>query len=90
MLNPRARTTNKGQIPVYNDLEIKLYHRFEEMQLEDIAIKSYNIVAQAMKIGDENIINFYDGNMKRMKRWVYYWMSRYKLPSVVQQESVRS
>ena len=79
MINPHSKTTNRGMVPIYNDLEIKLYDWFEQMQLEDIAVKSNNIIAQAVKINGDNNCNFYDGNADRMKRWVYIWMKRYHL-----------
>ena len=79
MINPKAKTTNRGKVAVYNDLEIKLYEWFEEMQLEDIGVKSNNIIAQALLIDEEVKCNFYQGNMIKMRRWVYCWMQRYRL-----------
>ena len=49
------------------------------MQLEDIGVKSNNIIAQAIKINEEIKYDFYGGNVVRMKRWVYSWMERYNL-----------
>ena len=45
----------------------------------DIGIKRNNIIAEALQIDAQLGSNFHNGNMKRMKRWVYCWMNRYRL-----------
>jgi hypothetical protein len=77
--NPLAKTINKGSVPEYLELETMLNDWFYEMRQEDIAVKTENLIAQAIKIDEENLFSFKNGNTDRIHRWVYAFMERWDL-----------
>ncbi len=52
LLNPNAKTTHRGRLVEFFELENKVHNWVEEMRQEDIPVRTNNIIAQALSMDD--------------------------------------
>ena len=77
VINPHAKTTGAGPVVEYFDLEEKLHKWIEELRLEDIPVRTNNIIAQAINLDETG--QFKRGNAVCITRWVYHFLARWDL-----------
>ena len=75
LINPNAKTANKGRTPFDIDLERSFNEWYEELEMEDIPVKTSNIIAYALSLQP----NFKNGQWGLLQHWVYRFMRRYDL-----------
>jgi Tc5 transposase DNA-binding domain/DDE superfamily endonuclease len=74
-IRPTAKTANKGRVPTDIELEEKVNLWYEELEMDDIPVKTDNIIAYAISLDNK----FKEGNKKLLQDWVYRFMKRYDL-----------
>jgi hypothetical protein len=77
LTNPKALTTNAGRKVENFELEVELNAWFEQMQLEDIPVKTNLLVAEAINLDTAG--TFKQGDLRKINRWVYCFLERWSL-----------
>jgi Tc5 transposase DNA-binding domain len=75
LVNPNAKTANKGWTPFDIELENNVNQWYKELEMEDIPDKTSNIIAYALSLQ----LDFKNGLWSLLQHWVYRFMRRYDL-----------